>query len=73
MSDFHTEKVSDSGQIKLIDKKGKNIFNQFFSIVENNLIVKSSFIPGMLTKNVQVAKSDCLGYVMEKLSLDLES
>ena len=65
-------KVSDSKQIKLIDKNGKNIFNQFFSIVENNLTVKSSFIPGMLTKDIQIAKSDCLGYVMEKIPLDSE-
>lgn len=65
-------KVSDSEQIKLIDQQGENIFNQFFSIVENNLIVKSSFIPGMLTKNVQIAQSDCLGYVMEKIPLSLE-
>lgn len=59
-------KASDSKQIKLIDKNGLNIFDQFFSIVENNLTVKSSFIPGMLTKDIQIAKLDCLGYIMEK-------
>ena len=64
-------KVSDSEQIKLIDHQGKNIFDQFFSVVENNLTVKSSFIPGMLTKNIQIARSDCLGYVMEKSSVNM--
>lgn len=59
-------KISDPSQLKLIDESGSNIFNQFFSIKENNLTVKSSFIPGMLTKNIQIAKSDCLGYLMKK-------
>jgi len=62
-------KISDSKQIKLIDKNGLNVFNQFFSIVEHDLTVKSPFIPCMLTKNIQIAKSDCLGYIMEKSSL----
>lgn len=65
-------KVSDSEQVRLIDHQGKNIFDQFFSIVENNLIVRSSFIPGMLTKNIQVAQSDCLGYVMKRILLGLD-
>ena len=65
-------KVSDSKQIKLIDHQGKNIFDQFFSIIENNLTVKTAFIPGMLTQDIQVAQSDCLGYVMEKIPLDLD-
>lgn len=62
-------KINDPKQIKLIDKNGLNVFDQFFSIVENELTVKSPFIPCMLTKNVQIAKSDCLGYIMEKSSL----
>lgn len=66
-------KISDPTQLKLIDKNSSNIFNQFFSIRENSLTVKSSFIPGMLTKNIQIAKSDCLGYIMKKESINLES
>jgi len=63
-------KVRDPNRIKLIDKKGKNIFDCFFSIIENQLKVKSSFTPSMFTKNVEIAKSDCLGYVMKKISVD---
>ena len=58
--------------MSLIDKNGLNIFNQFFSVSENNLTVKSPFIPCMLTKDVHIAKSDCLGYIMEKTSIDFE-
>ncbi len=64
-------KINDTTQLKLIDRNGSNIFNQFFSVTENNLTVKNSFIPGMLTKNTQIAKSDCLGYIMEKELINL--
>ena len=63
-------KINNSKQIKLVDKEGENIFDQFFSIVENDLIVKQPFIPCMLTKDTQIAKSDCLGYIMKKTPLD---
>ena len=65
-------KINNSKQMKLIDEKGLNVFDHFFSIVENNLTVKSPFIPCMLTKNAQIAKSDCLGYIMEKTSIHFE-
>ena len=65
-------KISHPQHIKLIDKKGQDAFHQFFSIVQKDLIVKSSFIPCMLTKDIQIAKNDCLGYVMQKISLDFE-
>ena len=62
-------KVSEPERIRLIDKTGKNVFDQFFSIVENNWIVKTPFIPSMFTKDTRIAKSDCLGYVMQKIPL----
>ena len=65
-------KINDSKQMLLIDKNGRNIFNQFFSIIENNLTVKSPLIPCMLTKDAQIAKSDCLGYIMKKTSIDFK-
>ena len=64
-------KISDPKQLQLINKNGLNIFDQFFSVAENNLTVKAPFIPGMLTKDIQIAKSDCLGYIMKKLSMPL--
>ena len=63
-------KASNANQIRVIDKKGQNVFHQFFSIQDNHLRVKSPFIPGMLTKNTQIAKTDCLGYVMEKWPME---
>ena len=59
-------KMYDSNPFKLMDDKGQDVFNQFFSIINSNWIVKTSFIPSMFTKDTCVAKSDCLGYVMQK-------
>ena len=59
-------KISSSQKIKLINKKGENVFDQFFSIKENNLTVKTPFTPSMFTKNIEIARSDCLGYIMKK-------
>lgn len=62
-------RVSEPDRIKLIDNSGINVFNQYFSIVENNWIVKNSFIPSMFTKEDRIAKSDCLGYVMQRIPI----
>ncbi|MCY4512313.1 MAG: succinylglutamate desuccinylase/aspartoacylase family protein [Bdellovibrionales bacterium] len=62
-------KVNNFNPFKLIDNKGQDVFNQFFSIINNNWIVKASFIPSMFTKDTRIAKSDCLGYVMQKISI----
>ena len=62
-------KIRDHERIKLIDHKGIDIFDQIFSIVENTLVVKTPFIPAMFTKDITIAKSDCLGYIMKKIHL----
>ena len=56
-----------SRPIKLIDGTGRDIFDRFFSLAGKNWTVKTPFVPSMLTKNIPVAKSDCLGYIMEKV------
>ena len=63
-------KIKEPKRIRVINNKGENIFNHFFSITENNLTVKHPFIPSMFTKNIKIAKSDCLGYIMKKTSID---
>lgn len=63
-------KINSSRQIQLLDNKGKNIFDQFFSIKENNWVVKKSFIPSMFTKNTRIAKSDSLAYAMKQIHID---
>ena len=57
-------------KITLINYKGVDIFNRFFSFVGEDLVVKSPFIPSMFTKNIDIARSDCLGYIMSKIKLE---
>lgn len=63
-------KVSGPVKMKLINHKGVDIFDQVFSLAGKNLIVKSPFIPSMFTKNIDIARSDCLGYVMSKIKAE---
>ena len=66
---FILGKIHTPGKIKLINEKGANIFHKVFSVIDNQWIVKSSFIPAMFTKDIAIAKSDCLGYVMRKIPI----
>lgn len=58
-------------KLQLIDQKGRDIFDQVFYLKGERLLVRSPFIPSMFTKDVSIAKSDCLGYIMTKIDLDL--
>jgi len=60
-------KVINESAIKVVDNNKKDITPIFLKIEDNNIIAEQSFIPSMFTKNVEVMKSDCLGYVMEKI------
>lgn len=56
--------------IYVIDDNDQVITDKYFEFDENHLLTsKREFIPAMLTKNSSVAKSDCLGYIMEKKTL----
>lgn len=67
---FVLGQINDPERIKLIDQQGINIFEQTFSIIDDDWVVKSPFIPSMFTKNIDIAKSDCLGYVMAQIPID---
>ncbi len=64
--DKHARRAS---LIKLIDSRGRDIFDQFFSLAGRRLTVKSPLIPSMFTKNIKIAKTDCLGYAMKKIPI----
>lgn len=60
-------KYTIDSPIKVIDNGGNEITDLFFDQVSGNLIVNQNFIPSMFTKDISVMKSDCLGYIMEKI------
>ncbi|MDA8791751.1 succinylglutamate desuccinylase/aspartoacylase family protein [Bacteriovoracaceae bacterium] len=49
--------------------EGENLFNDFFYLEGNELKVKKEFVPAMLTKNKDVIRDDCFGYIMEDYKL----
>jgi len=62
----HLGFVKSLSHFKVVDNKGKVITNDFLKIVNvNELQSNRVFIPSMFTKNIEVLKSDCLGYIME--------
>lgn len=48
--------------------EGKDIFNKYFERENNSLLIRKSFTPCMLTKDIDIIQSDCLCYIMEKRS-----
>ena len=60
-------KVIDESAIRVVDNNKKDITQIFLKVENNNIIAEQNFIPSMFTKNIEVMKSDCLGYVMEKI------
>ncbi|MBF0132192.1 MAG: succinylglutamate desuccinylase/aspartoacylase family protein [Magnetococcales bacterium] len=53
--------------LEVIDPEGYDIFDRFFSLEDSKLITASSFVPAMLTMNLQIIRQDCLGYILEQV------
>jgi succinylglutamate desuccinylase len=51
------------------DHPTQNLFDEFFEIKDNELKVKKAFIPAMMTKDIDIIKDDCFGYIMERYPL----
>ncbi len=52
---------------KIVDNNQNDITDIFFRTQDKQLITAQGFIPSMLTKDIDIIKSDCLGYIMEKI------
>ena len=49
------------------NEEGSHIQNEYFEASGNELILKKTTIPSMFTRDLAVAKSDCLGYLMSRI------
>ncbi|MBI2520363.1 MAG: succinylglutamate desuccinylase/aspartoacylase family protein [Bdellovibrio sp.] len=54
--------------LQVVDNLGQNVTPKYFCQKQNNLVVTEDFTPAMLTKDIRVAKDDCLAYLIENLS-----
>ncbi len=53
----------------VLDEDGNDIFDQCFSINDDNIYTKSTIVPAMLTTDKNIVKQDCLCYLMERYDI----
>lgn len=51
-----------------ISETGEEVTDSYFTVSGNDLIVKKSVMPSMLTLDTQIIRQDCLCYLMERIS-----
>jgi len=59
---------NDELPLHVLGLKNEDLACEYFEVTNNNLVCKKTFIPSMLSAEVEIIKQDCLAYVMEKLS-----
>jgi len=52
--------------LRAINDEGKDVTDKFFKVEKGQLKFKTHCTPSMLTKNIEIAKDDSLGYLMEE-------
>ncbi|MCO4794224.1 MAG: succinylglutamate desuccinylase/aspartoacylase family protein [Bacteriovoracaceae bacterium] len=62
-------KVNGKNVIEVLDDNNNNISDQYFEIVEDQMVFKKEAFPSMFSTSIEVVKSDVLGYLMEKVEL----
>ena len=57
--------VNNPSSLRIVDDNSSDVFDSSFEVRNGQLIVKKSFIPAMFTKNDEIIRDDCFGYIME--------
>lgn len=64
---YHLGYIKNTDLLRVFDDHNNDVTDKYVKVINNQLITNQMFIPSMFTKDITVMKSDCLGYVMEKL------
>lgn len=59
--------------LEIFDEQGREVSGQYFAVDENELRLRASVIPSMLTRDHGVIEQDCLCYLMERYDGHLKS
>ncbi len=51
------------------DKNNNIITNEYFKLADDKVCCKSSFVPAMITQNIQAIRHDCLCYIMQPIDV----
>jgi len=54
--------------LNVFNEKGEEVFEDFFSANNNEIRIRKSLMPSMITLDERIIKQDCLCYLMERIS-----
>lgn len=54
----------------VMDEEGRDVFDQFFVVKDNNIYTKVALVPAMLTSDMNIVRQDCLCYLMERYDIE---
>lgn len=60
---------TDDIPLSITDAQGRAVHDEYFSLQENELVLKTAVMPSMLTTDKMVIRQDCLCYLMERYQL----
>lgn len=66
----HLGFIKNLSLIQVIGNDASDITSDFLEVFEGELRTKRLFVPSMFTKDTYVMKEDCLGYIMELITLN---
>ena len=49
------------------DQDNNDLTSNYFEIIDNNVVAKSSFVPSMITQSTKAIRQDCLCYIMHPI------
>ena len=52
------------------DENGRDVYDYFFRIFDNELQTARPIMPSMLTLNEKIIRQDCLCYLMERIPIN---
>ncbi|HSO07182.1 MAG TPA: M14 family metallopeptidase [Pelomicrobium sp.] len=62
-------RCSDGVRLHVSDEHGRERWDDYFIVEENEIRLRRAVMPSMFTRKVQAIRQDCLGYLMERWPL----
>jgi len=56
-------------RLEVMDEHGLDVGEQFFEYANNEIRLKKTVMPALLTRDVQIIRQDCLCYLMERFNM----
>jgi hypothetical protein len=59
--------MSEAGlPLQAKDEQGQDVSDRYFLLADGEVRLRQGVMPSMLTRNQEVIRQDCLGYLMER-------